>query len=203
LKGPVTLAAIVLRGENLSDPAAAARELLAPRLHRDYPGGFAVGSLTLAAATLQINADALVEAERAMDVLRADAEELAVPYLIAVALRQQALIAYQRGDLARCELEARGALEAGGEFANRLTTPWLVMALAEQGRLQEAEQLLASAGMLGPLPPSVLLTAALGSRGCLRLAQRTDRAPGNAQNLRPRVLGDRDPPQVDPRPRIR
>jgi DNA-binding CsgD family transcriptional regulator len=167
----VFLAAIVLRGENLSDPAAAARELLALRLHRDYPGGFAVGSLTLAAATLQVNADALDEAERAMDVLRADAEELAVPYLIAVALRQQALIAYQRGDLARCELEARSALEAGGEFANRLTTPWLVMALAEQGRLQEAEQLLASAGMLGHLPPSVLLTAALGSRGCLRLAQ--------------------------------
>jgi DNA-binding CsgD family transcriptional regulator len=167
----VFLAAIVLRGENVSDPAGAARELLALRLHRDYPGGFAVGSLTLAAATLQINADALDDAERAMDVLRSDAEELAVPYLIAVALRQQALIAYQRGDLARCELEVRGALEAGGEFANRLTTPWLVMALAEQARFDEAEQLLASAGMLGHLPPSVLLTAALGSRGCLRLAQ--------------------------------
>jgi hypothetical protein len=83
------------------DPAGAAHELLALRLHRDYPGGFAVGSLTLAAATLQVNADALDDAERAMDVLRSDAEELAVPYLIAVALRQQALIAYQRGDLAR------------------------------------------------------------------------------------------------------
>jgi DNA-binding CsgD family transcriptional regulator len=167
----VFLAAVVLGGENVSDPAGAARELLALRLHRDHPGGFAVGSLTFAAATLQVNADVLDDAERAMDVLRSDAEELAVPYLIAVALRQQALIAYQRGDLARCELEVRGALEAGGEFANRLTTPWLVMALAEQARLQEAEQLLASAGMLGHLPPSVLLTAALGSRGCLRLAQ--------------------------------
>jgi DNA-binding CsgD family transcriptional regulator/tetratricopeptide (TPR) repeat protein len=167
----VFLAAIVLGGENVPDPAGAAHELLALRLHRDYPGGFAVGSLTLAAATLQVNADALDDAERAMDVLRSDAEELAVPYLIAVALRQQALIAYQRGDLARCELEVRGALEAGGEFAHRLTTPWLVMALAEQGRLQEAQQLLASAGMLGHLAPSVLLTAALGSRGCLRLAQ--------------------------------
>ena len=45
------------------------------------------------------------------------------------------------------------------------------MALAEQGRLDEAEQLLGSAGMLGPIPPSILLTAALGSRGRLRLAQ--------------------------------
>jgi DNA-binding CsgD family transcriptional regulator len=167
----VLLAAHTLRGETPSDPAGFARDGLALRLHRDYPDGFAVGSLTFAAATVQINADVLDDAERAMDVLRADAEELAVPYLIAVALRQQALIAYQRGDLARCELEVRGALEAGGEFANRLTTPWLVMALAEQDRLDEAERLLASVGMLGPLAPSVLLTAALGSRGCLRLAQ--------------------------------
>jgi DNA-binding CsgD family transcriptional regulator len=168
----VMMAAQTLRGETSSDPAGLARNGLALRLHREYPDGFAAGSLTFAAATVQINADVLDDAERAMDVLRADAEELRVPYLIAVALRQQALIAYQRGDLARCELEVRGALEAGGEFANRLTTPWLVMALAEQqGRLEEAEQLLASVGMLGPLPPHVLLTAALGSRGCLRLAQ--------------------------------
>ena len=93
------------------------------------------------------------------------------PDLIAGALWQQAQIAYQRGDLARCELEGRGAIEAGGEFARRLATPWLVMVLAEQGRLDEAEQLLGSAGMLGPIPPSILLTATLGSRGRLRLAQ--------------------------------
>lgn len=167
----IMLAAQLLQGDPSSDPAGFARTALALRLHRDYPGGFAVGGFTFAAATVQINADVLDDAEHAMDVLRSDAEELAVPYLIAVALRQQALIAYQRGDLARCELEVRGALEAGGEFANRLTTPWLVMALAEQARLEEAEQLLASVGMLGYLPPRVLLTAALGSRGCLRLAQ--------------------------------
>ncbi len=45
------------------------------------------------------------------------------------------------------------------------------MALAEQGRLAEAEQLLGSAGMLGPIPTSILLTAVLGGRGRLRLAQ--------------------------------
>jgi DNA-binding CsgD family transcriptional regulator len=167
----VMLGAQILRGDPSSDPAGFAGTALKLRLHRDYPGGFAVGAFTFAAATVQINADVLDDAERAMDVLRADAEELAVPYLIAVALRQQGLIAYLRGDLARCELEVRSAREAAGEFANRLTTPWLVMALAEQARLQEAEQLLASAGMLGYLPPRVLLTAALGSRGCLRLAQ--------------------------------
>ena len=61
--------------------------------------------------------------------------------------------------------------ETGGEFPRRLATPWLVMALVEQARRDEAEQLLDSAGMLGPIPPNILLTAALGSRGRLRLAQ--------------------------------
>ena len=53
-----------------------------------------------------INADALDDAERAMDALRADAEATALPHMIAGALWQQAQIAYQRGDLPRCELEA-------------------------------------------------------------------------------------------------
>jgi DNA-binding CsgD family transcriptional regulator len=118
-----------------------------------------------------MNADALDEAEQSMDVLRTDAEERVQPDMIAGALWQQAQIAYQRGDLARCELEGRGAIEVGGEFARRLATPWLVMVLAEQGRLAEAEGLLGALGMLGPIPASVLLTAMLGSRGRLRLAQ--------------------------------
>jgi DNA-binding CsgD family transcriptional regulator len=118
-----------------------------------------------------MNADALDDAERAMDVLRADAEELVMPDMISGALWQQAQIAYQRGDLERCMLEGRGAIEVGGEFARRLVTPWQVMVLTEQGHLTEAEQLLGSVGMLGPIPRSVLLTAMLGSRGRLRLAQ--------------------------------
>jgi DNA-binding CsgD family transcriptional regulator len=116
-----------------------------------------------------------------MDVLRADAEAMALPDLIAGALWQQGQIAYQRGDLARCELEGRAAIEAGGDFARRLTTPWLVMALAEQDRVAEAEQLLGSAGMLGPIPTDSLLTPALGGRGRLRLAQGD--APRAAEDL--------------------
>ena len=167
----VIVCAHVMRGENPADPVAAARELLGRRLQRDFPGGFAVGSLNFSAVAMLINADALDDAERAMDVLRADAEEGVQPDMIAASLWQQAQIAYQRGDLARCELEGRGAIEAGGEFARRLAAPWLVMVLVEQGRLVEAEQLLGSVGMLGPIPSSILLTAMLGSRGRLRLAQ--------------------------------
>ena len=167
----VIAGARVMRGENPADPVAAARELLDRRLHRDFPGGFAVGSLTFSAVAMLMNADALDDAEQSMDVLRTDAEERVQPDMIAGALWQQAQIAYQRGDLARCELEGRGAIEVGGEFARRLATPWLVMVLAEQGRLAEAEGLLGALGMLGPIPASVLLTAMLGSRGRLRLAQ--------------------------------
>src|SRR6185369_8888595 len=82
--------------------------LLARRLHRDFPGGFAVGSLNFSAIALLINADELDDAERAMDVLRVDAED---------------------------------------------------------------EQMLGAVGMLGAIPPSILLTAMLGCRGRLRLAQ--------------------------------
>ena len=167
----VIVGARVMSGENPADPVAAARELLGRRLHRDFPGGFAVGSLNFSAVAMLMNADALDDAEHAMDVLRADAEERVQPDMIAGALWQQAQIAYQRGDLARCELEGRNAIEVGGEFARWLATPWLVMVLVEQGRLAEAEQLLGSVGMLGPIPPSILLTAMLGSRGRLRLAQ--------------------------------
>ena len=167
----VTAAADVMRGTTPSDSAGAARALLARRLHCDYPKGFAVGSLTFSAIAKLMNADALEDAGRAMDGLRADAEEMGRPDLIAGALWQQAQIAYQRGNLPRCEIDARGAIEAGGDFARGLVTPWLVMVLAEQGRLDEAEGLLEKAGLLGSVPPVILLTAALGSRGRLRMAQ--------------------------------
>jgi DNA-binding CsgD family transcriptional regulator len=51
------------------------------------------------------------------------------------------------------------------------------MALVEQGRLDAAERLLTSAGLLGPAAPGILLGAGRGGRGRLRLAQRDpDRA---------------------------
>lgn len=167
----VKAAATVIGGANSPDAAEAARELLASRLHRDYPDGFAVGSLTFGATAVLMNADALDDVERAMHALRADAEQMALFDLVAGALWQQAQVAYQRGDLARCELEARACIEAGADFARRLATPWRVMVCAEQNRLDDGEQLLAAAGMLGPIPPTILLAAALGSRGRLRLAQ--------------------------------
>jgi DNA-binding CsgD family transcriptional regulator len=164
----------IIGGEWPLDAAAAtavARDLLGQRLHRDHWGGYAVGSLIFSATATLMNGDALDEAERAIEGLRRDAEAMGLPELIAASFWQQAQIAYQRGDLARCELEAQRANETGGVHPRRLATPWLVMALVEQARRDEAEQLLDSAGMLGPIPPNIMLTAILGSRGRLRLAQ--------------------------------
>ena len=61
-----------------------------------------------------IDADALDDVERAMHALRADAEQMALFDLVAGALWQQAQVAYQRGDLARCELEARACSSRPG-----------------------------------------------------------------------------------------
>ena len=101
-----------------------------------------------------------------MDALREDGEAAGQPSTIAGARWQQAQIAYQRGDLARCEAEARAAVEIGGAVLRPLADPWRVLALVEQGRLDEAERLVPEA-----IGPSGLLQAAVGSRGRLRLAQ--------------------------------
>jgi DNA-binding CsgD family transcriptional regulator len=167
----VLAAADLLRGKHRSDPARGAQEVLARRLYRDYPGGFAAASLTFGAISMLISADALDEAERAMDTLRTEAEATGQLDLIVGALWQQAQIAYQRGDLPRCELEARAAIEAGGDLGRALATTWLVIVLVEQGRLDAAERVLESAGLLGPAAPGILAGAGRGGRGCLRLAQ--------------------------------
>jgi DNA-binding CsgD family transcriptional regulator len=167
----VMAAADLMRGKHPSDPARGARQMLARRLYRDYPGGFAAATLTFAATSMLINADALDEAAQAMDTVRGDAEAMAQPDLVVGALWQQAQIAYARGDLPRCELEARAATEAGGDLGRALATTWLVMVRVEQGRLDAAERLLESAGLLGPSAAGMLPGAGRGGRGHLRLAQ--------------------------------
>ena len=185
----LAVAARVVSRQMPADPAAGACELLALRLHRDFPGSYAVGELTYSALAVLINADALDDADRATEQLRADAEETGQPHLVAGALWQQAQVAYQRGDLRRCRVEARATGEAAGAFARRLAVPWSVIALAEQGELVEAEQRLEEEDMLGLIGPSALLDAALGSRGRLRLAQgRLDLAIDDLANARDRTL---------------
>ena len=151
--------------------AREARELLRERLHLAHAEGFAIGSVSFWATATLINADRLDDAEQAMSDLRSDAEEMGLPHMAGAAVWQQCQITYQRGDLAQCEIEARIAIDTAGNFARRLVTPWLVMTLSEQDRLDEAEGLLATAGLLGQIPTSIMLVAAQSARGRLRLAQ--------------------------------
>ena len=76
-----------------------------------------------------------------MDALRDDATAAGQPSTLAGTHWQQAQIAFQRGDLARCESEARAAVEIGGDVLRPLADPWRVLALVEQGQLDEAEAL--------------------------------------------------------------
>ena len=71
---------------------------------------------------------------------------------IAGALWQHAQIAFQRGDLARCALEAPATIQAGDDFARRLATPWLVLVLTEQGHLDERGRSQVPSEASGPLP---------------------------------------------------
>ena len=148
------------------DPVEAARRLLALRLHRDFPASYAVGELTFSAAALLINGDALDDAERAMDALRDDATAAGQPTTLAGTHWQQAQIAFQRGDLARCETEARAAIEIGGDVLRPLADPWRALARVEQGELDAAEALIPDT-----IGPSGLLNVAIGVRGRLRLAR--------------------------------
>ena len=162
----LTVTTQIASGQTPDDPVDAARRLLALRLHRHFPISYAVGELTFSAAALLINGDALDDAEQAMRTLREDAEAAGQPSVYAGAFWQQAQIAYQRGDLARCESEARAAVETGGTVLRALADPWRVLALVERGQLDEAQALVPET-----IGPGGLLAAAIGSRGRLRLAR--------------------------------
>ena len=160
------IASRIASGETPDDPVDTARRLLALRLHRDFPASYAVGELTFSAATLLLNGDALDDAERAMDTLRDDATAAGQPTTLAGTHWQQTQIAFQRGDLARCETEARAAVEIGGDVLRPLADPWRALVLVEQGQLDAAEALIPE-----PIGASGLLNAALGVRGRSRLAR--------------------------------
>ena len=162
----LTVTTQIASGQAPDDPVDAARRLLALRLHRHFPISYAVGELTFSAAALLINGDALDDAEQAMRTLREDAEAAGQPSVYAGAFWQQAQIAYQRGDLARCESEARAAVETGGTVLRALADPWRVLALVERGQLEEAQALVPET-----IGPGGLMSGAIGSRGRLRLAR--------------------------------
>ena len=153
--------------------ARAAERLLAFGVHRDFPRSFAAGGIVIQAVAALINADHLDSAERATEALRTDARELSAMNLESGAVWTLAQIAFQRGDLVRAEAEARSCMAMpAGPAARRVVLPVLALTLTAAGGTDEAERLLADAGLLGQLADTTTLTTTVyGVRGSLRLAQ--------------------------------
>jgi DNA-binding CsgD family transcriptional regulator/tetratricopeptide (TPR) repeat protein len=112
---------------------------------------------------------------------------------VVVASSFTALLAYRRGQLARAESEARGALEAatipGYETGMQgFAAGWLIEILIERGQLADAEAVLAAAWAGEEIPDSTFLNYLLRARGLLRLALgQTDRGIADLELFEARV----------------
>ena len=95
--------------------------------------------------------------------------------VFAAAASFRAAAALRRGELARAEADARMALDAAGVSIAPLPLPAtvgvLVEVLTEEGKLDEAERLIADRGFQGELPPLGPFNDLAFARGRLRLAQ--------------------------------
>jgi DNA-binding CsgD family transcriptional regulator len=144
-------------------------------------GGALLGEQTADAATFYTAVHMLVEGERfdvadaALDAALDDARARGSVLGFAIASTQRASVAYLRGAVDVAEMEVRTALdaarEAGWQIGLPMTISSLVEVLVERGRLREADELLASAGMAGDVPELLGFNWLLWSRGRLRLAQ--------------------------------
>jgi DNA-binding CsgD family transcriptional regulator len=121
----------------------------------------------------------LVEAERyevAEDILsRAirHAERTGSPQWLARALWLRGLARHRRGALRAAETDGRGSVDLQGPLSDYTKTPGLVVvidSLADQGRPDEGEALLAELGMDGELIPTLFAILPLLARGRLRAA---------------------------------
>ena len=121
----------------------------------------------------------LVEAERyevAEHILsRAmrHAERNGSPQWLARALWLRGLARHRRGDLRAAEADGRAAVDLQGPASDYTKTPGLVVvidSLADQGRADEGEALLAERGMDGELAPTLFSVLPLLARGRLRAA---------------------------------
>ena len=121
----------------------------------------------------------LVEAERyevAEHILsRAirHAERNGSPQWLARALWLRGLARHRRGDLRAAEADGRAAVDIQGPASDYTKLPGLVVvidSLADQGRADEGEALLAERGMDGELAPTLFSVLPLLARGRLRAA---------------------------------
>jgi DNA-binding CsgD family transcriptional regulator len=114
----------------------------------------------------------LDEAERLLDESLAFAREQGLATGFAIASANLSGVRRRRGDLRGAETHARSAIESGGArgwYSVGATTN-LVEALTDQGRLEEAWEAIADAGLADEIPPFRPFTPILIARGALAFA---------------------------------
>ena len=162
-------------GSLLGKPAAEAADLA----KRAIAGGRLVteqGDGPVAAQTSMVlaRADQLDAAEAVSRDITADTQMRRAGPSQAGAAYLRGYLAYQRGELARAEPEARAAIEAGrqgGYFVFPHFVALLVTVLTERGELEAADRELDAAGMAKEIPDIWAFMQVLEARGMLRLAQ--------------------------------
>ncbi len=129
-------------------------------------------------------------ASRTTDECAAYAQRTGSIFSLAVSHGLRAIIAYRRGELPRCEAEARGAVDLPGlpPFVHPTVHTYLALALIERGDLDEADDVM-ERSWVGPyLPVLAHMNKTFYARGLLRLAQ------GRLEEARDDLLemGERD-----------
>ncbi len=112
-------------------------------------------------------------AERFLSGAIRHAERNGSPQWLARALWLRGLARHRRGDLRAAEVDARGSVDIQGLALDYTKSPGLVVvidSLADQGRADEGEALLAEKGMDGELDPTLFSVLPLLARGRLRAA---------------------------------
>jgi DNA-binding NarL/FixJ family response regulator len=120
-----------------------------------------------------IEAERYGAADRMLSQAIRHAERVGSPQWLARALWLRGLARHRSGDLRAAESDARTAVELHGVDADYTKTPGLVVvidSLADQGRADEGESLLADRGMDGELAPTLFSVLPLLARGRSRAA---------------------------------
>jgi DNA-binding CsgD family transcriptional regulator len=143
------------------------------------------------------------EAERLLGDALADARRRGAVPGFALAGFGRAWLALRRGDLASARAEAESSFGTRELYRWHATAPLsagvLIQALVEQGELDEADKLLADAGVGAEVPDIAIFNLSLYARGRLRIA-RGERASGVADVMtaghREERVGGRSPGSI-------
>jgi DNA-binding CsgD family transcriptional regulator/tetratricopeptide (TPR) repeat protein len=146
-------------------------------------GGIAAGFPETGVISNRIRAGKLDAAERTVTRVIAEARGRGLVHRYSVMMFMRGWIELERGALAEAEADLASALELAVDVAGptQATAAVFALVLAEQGRLDDAEQAIAQHELAGELPEHQVMNVALHFRSRIRLAQgRPDNALADA-----------------------